>query len=286
MTDISVIIPAYHASAHITRSVSSLLAQTIPDFEIVIASDDGEDYGALLKAQGITDPRIHVTTTGSIGSGASHARNCALDVASGRFIISMDADDAVVPHYLETMLPLAMESGAALTQVAFVDDAGGQALFNCAKPYDTGLLPFEDLLLANAHTYTCIAYDRTKIAARWNEDIPLLEDAIFLAECCNCLGKVMYHHTPLYTYYHRQDSHCNLPESARRFMDAGSIILNLVDQDKVCSGNAWLQDIIRRYIARNNHIEMAMEQAIADGKVKHYQQFIASNLDLLHTPLV
>jgi glycosyltransferase involved in cell wall biosynthesis len=283
---VSVVIPAYNAQTHIERCVRSLLAQTVHEFEAVIASDDGVDYVELLKQKGIEDARLRCVLTGGTKTGSAHVRNVALKAANGRYIVSLDADDAIEPHYLSHMLPLAQEHGAAMCQVVFRNDPDGALLSNCSKHYDAGLIGMEDVVIANAHTYTCLVFDRQKTQLRWNEEVPLLVDVMLVAECCNVLGKIMYTPNPVYHYYHRSDSLCNSPQAPERFRAAGQAIRRLLDEDRLCAGNEPLKRIVRAYIDKNDRIEDAFEAAHARGEVQNYQQFIRNNLELLHTPLV
>ena len=48
MTQVSIITPAYRVEAFIHHAVKSVLAQTLLDWEMVIASDDGQDYAQIL----------------------------------------------------------------------------------------------------------------------------------------------------------------------------------------------------------------------------------------------
>ena len=283
---VSVVIPAYNAQTHIERCVRSLMAQTVHEFEAVIASDDGVDYVELLKQKGIEDARLRCVLTGGTKTGSAHVRNVALDAASGRYIVSLDADDAIEPGYLAHMLPLAQEHGAAMCQVLFKNDPDGALLPNCSKHYDAGLIGMEDVVIANAHTYTCLVFDRQKAPVRWNDEVPLLVDVMLVAECCNVLGKIMYTPNPVYHYYHRSDSLCNSPQAPERFRAAGQAIRRLLDEDRLCTGNEPLKRIVRAYIDKNDKIENAFEAAHARGEAKSYQQFIRNNLELLYSPLV
>ena len=122
---ISVIIPAYGAEAFLHRAVRSVLGQTCPPSEIVIASDDGTDYAELLRGRGLSDPRIRCVSTGGVGTGPANARNTALAAAGGRIIATIDADDLLAPRALEVLAPAAMLHGAAYCRPSFTDQGAG-----------------------------------------------------------------------------------------------------------------------------------------------------------------
>jgi glycosyltransferase involved in cell wall biosynthesis len=81
-------------------AISSVLAQTCQDFEIVIV-DDGSKDNPTAAAERFNDPRIRVLRQANLGGGV--ARNTAIDAARGRFIAPLDSDDVFLPHHLESM---------------------------------------------------------------------------------------------------------------------------------------------------------------------------------------
>ena len=82
---------------------------------MVLASDDGEDYAALLDC---ADPRVRQVSTGRTGSGDGPARNAALAAARGRFVANLDADDTIRPERFAYMLPYAERYGATIDNTA------------------------------------------------------------------------------------------------------------------------------------------------------------------------
>lgn len=99
---VSIIMPCYNATAHLTRSVGSVQAQSCDDWEL-LAIDDGssDDTAARLAAMATGDPRIRVFTQAN--GGVSRARNRGLSEARGRCIAFLDADDEWSPDFLEHM---------------------------------------------------------------------------------------------------------------------------------------------------------------------------------------
>lgn len=108
---VSVIIPAFRAQAVIHRAVASVAWCGLPRdrVEIVIASDDGFDYAALLGRHS----HLRYAPVGPIASGPGAARNRALAAASGDFVAFLDCDDSWEAGYLADAAPLAKETGLA-----------------------------------------------------------------------------------------------------------------------------------------------------------------------------
>ena len=67
---VSVITPAFRAETTIGAAVASVIAQTYPDWEHWIISDDGVDYEKLLAAEGLADRRQKFLAMGSKGLAA------------------------------------------------------------------------------------------------------------------------------------------------------------------------------------------------------------------------
>src|SRR5438093_3533114 len=98
MPTVSVIIPAFRAHDTIARAVDSLRAQSCVDWEAVIVPDDGNDYRSVLAY----DARLRFAAAGPVATGPAAARNRGLEIARGRLIAPLDADDAFDPARLAT----------------------------------------------------------------------------------------------------------------------------------------------------------------------------------------
>jgi len=116
MPAISVIIPAYNAAAYLSRCLQSLQAQTFRDWEAVVVDDGSTDgTAALLDSYAGQDARIRAVHKEN--GGVSAARNSALALVSGTYILFVDSDDFLHPQAMELCLNLAERDQADL--VAF-----------------------------------------------------------------------------------------------------------------------------------------------------------------------
>lgn len=104
MPRVSIITPAYEAAGYVAEAIASVMAQTWRDWEMIVADDASSDDTAALVA-GVGDQRVHVLR-GERNRGPAGARNLALAAAGGELVAFLDADDRLLPRYLETMVAL------------------------------------------------------------------------------------------------------------------------------------------------------------------------------------
>ena len=99
---VSVIIPAYNASEYIEQCLDSLIAQSLDDFEVIVIDDGSTDSTAALAHNYVlTDERFRLVRQPN--GGVSKARNAGIDIARGKYVTFVDADDALHPEALASM---------------------------------------------------------------------------------------------------------------------------------------------------------------------------------------
>lgn len=87
---VSVIVPTYNYSRYIGRTLSSVLAQTYKDFEVIIV-DDGSTDKTKEVVETFQDARIRYFFQKN--QGACVARNRGVREAKGEYFLFEDADD-------------------------------------------------------------------------------------------------------------------------------------------------------------------------------------------------
>ncbi len=118
MYDLSIIVPVYKAEAFLDRCVSSILAQTMADFELILIDDGSPDRcGEMCDAYAKADPRIRVIHQANAGQAA--ARNRALDIAQGEYIGFADSDDFVHPRAFQILLENARKHKAQISVAGY-----------------------------------------------------------------------------------------------------------------------------------------------------------------------
>lgn len=89
---ISIIIPVYNTEKYLSCCIDSVLNQTFKEFELLLIDDGSTDKsGRICDEYAQRDKRIR--TIHKSNTGVSDTRNCALDIATGKYVIFMDSDD-------------------------------------------------------------------------------------------------------------------------------------------------------------------------------------------------
>jgi hypothetical protein len=110
--DVTVIVPAWNAAATIRRCVTSVCTQAGVDLECIVSDDGSTDGTAVeLAALGREFPTLRVLTQPT-NRGVSEARNRALDIAAGRYLAFVDADDRLTDGALALLVRTADEQDA------------------------------------------------------------------------------------------------------------------------------------------------------------------------------
>ena len=92
---LSVIMSVFNAEAFIKDSVESILGQSMRDFEVIIIDDASNDNTWQLL-QSYRDERIKLFRN-EVNTGLTVNLNKAIGLASGKYLVRMDADDISLP---------------------------------------------------------------------------------------------------------------------------------------------------------------------------------------------
>jgi|GEM_PF-797358 len=105
---VSVIIPTHNRAEMLRRAISSVLAQTWQDFEVIVISDGSSDNTeAVIRS--FNDSIIRLLKHEK-SKGASAARNTGLRTARGKYIAFLDDDDEWTANKLAVQVPVIEKS--------------------------------------------------------------------------------------------------------------------------------------------------------------------------------
>lgn len=95
---VSGIVPYYGEHEWVGEAVASLLAQTHRNLELTIVNDGSFEAEDSILAELAEDPRVRVLT--QLNNGDQSARNLGLINAEGKYVVMLDADNALEPEFV------------------------------------------------------------------------------------------------------------------------------------------------------------------------------------------
>lgn len=115
---VSVVMPAFNLASFLRDSVNSVLAQTVPDLELLVIDDCSTDETRSVASDiARNDSRVRVIGS-EVNLGGAGARNLGLAAASGRYVAFLDGDDLWAPDKLERQLEVMESTSATLCYTA------------------------------------------------------------------------------------------------------------------------------------------------------------------------
>ncbi|WP_336660491.1 CDP-glycerol glycerophosphotransferase family protein [Leucobacter sp. USHLN153] len=205
---VSVVVPVFNAERYLRRCLDSVLCQTMPELEVIAVNDGSTDASlTILEEYAAVDSRIRVLDQPNAGQG--EARNRALELARGEYVLFVDADDFVEKVLLQVTIERADEDDSDFVHFDWKFASSDPSRPDQFHYYN--IEPFwhhrelrgpECELLFQMHSYFSVTnlYRRSFLqrhAIRYEtgqiyEDNPFLTKAFTRAECVSMV------HSPLY----------------------------------------------------------------------------------------
>jgi len=158
----SIVIPAYNAARHIFDALTSVLAQSNKNYEIIVVNDGSPDTPELEKE---LEPYLNdIVYIKRLNGGPAAARNSGILAAKGEYVAFLDSDDMWMPNHLAEMMEV-LQRDPSLDlvygdTVNFGDLAQEGATTMGANPSE-GRATFESLVLCK-----CTVVSSTVVARR------------------------------------------------------------------------------------------------------------------------
>ncbi len=180
---VSIITPVYNSEKFIGETIACVRAQSHTDWEMLVLIDQGSkdrtaDIVREIQAQ---DPRVQLVNVPN-GRSVVDARNHGFQVARGRYIAFLDADDLWLPQKLERQLQLMQTQACGLSCTAFRRiSEDGQTLGRLIEVPEQ--IRYEDLLIENQMACLTVIWDRQilgepKMRDEKHEDLALWLSAL------------------------------------------------------------------------------------------------------------
>ncbi len=109
---VTIFVPVFNGQNHLSEAITSLLKQTYTNFELLIIDDGSSDLSLDLVAN-FTDSRIKLVQNEN-NMGIASTSNRALEIAEGKYLMRLDADDIAMPDRLAKQTEI-MEANSKIT---------------------------------------------------------------------------------------------------------------------------------------------------------------------------
>lgn len=122
--DVAVVIPCFNSGAYLREAVTSALNQTYTRLTVIVVDDGSTDARTLHELDDIASiDRVRVIHTANHGLPA--ARNTGVAASTCDYFIPLDADDIILPSYVERAVRILDEDdsiGIVYCQAAFLSE--------------------------------------------------------------------------------------------------------------------------------------------------------------------
>ncbi|MBR5443653.1 MAG: glycosyltransferase family 2 protein [Paludibacteraceae bacterium] len=206
---VSIIMPAYNASAYIAEAIESVLDQTWTNWELIIVDDGStDDTLQIVRQFAAQDNRIQVYHQAN--QGGCVARNTALKHIIGDYIQYLDADDKLERNKLSLQLNTDLDEDTIVYGSCLRLLANGQctkaSMWSLCQDYvpavDAQVAIWENHL--NSFPYSTYLLPRKLVMAvgNWNESLMRAQDCEYMARVLALAKQLLY--VPDAIFYYRQ----------------------------------------------------------------------------------
>lgn len=117
---VSIIMPSYNTAKFISETITSVLAQTYTNWELIIVDDCSTDDTDAVVRPYLADDRIRYIKNEK-NSGAAVSRNRALREAKGKWIAFLDSDDLWLPEKLEKQIAFMEKNNCRFSYTNYIE---------------------------------------------------------------------------------------------------------------------------------------------------------------------
>lgn len=226
----SVIVPTYKPRVYLYECLDSIFAQTFPacDLELIIVLNGCcEPYrGELARYIEKNAPvKENVRLIQTDAPGVSNARNMALDIACGEYVLFVDDDDIISPEYVRGMVNSSSEDTVVAARLRLFDDVTGEEFHtNLTNAYDIARDEIRNrplTLFSGRRLLSAVGGKSLPMQLigenRFKTNLSLGEDSVFITQLTkNIKHIVLAPEDAVYSVRKREDSASRAKLSARK----------------------------------------------------------------------
>ncbi len=285
---LSIIVPAYNVADYIERCIRSLENQDMPkeDYEIIVTNDGSPDNSRQI-VENLQKEFSNIVLINQENQGVSMARNNAIAIAKGNYIIPIDPDDYVLPNTFYRVLKLTETDDLDILYLGFeIFDSDNKSI------WQTNYIEQKEHLYNGVEGYfqprgfdvkdpdrsVAILYKKSMLdtfAIHYPKDVPYLEDGLFLAKVFAAAEKVGFDDKKFYQRTTRIGSATNSKlfyseQALQGFIQAIQDIKNFGNQKKLEGEQAGL---INHVVAK--FVLLSLSPSMSTFDFKKYFKVIA-----------
>ncbi|MHB1457046.1 MAG: glycosyltransferase [Armatimonadota bacterium] len=115
---LSIIVPVYQVNTYLRHCLDSILDQTYVNYELILVNDGSTD-GCYEICEEYAQKDLRIRVIHQDNAGLSAARNCGIDLATGRYIGFVDSDDWIDADMYEMLMHDAETNNADIACCCF-----------------------------------------------------------------------------------------------------------------------------------------------------------------------
>lgn len=234
---ISVIIPCFQAGKYIKRCLTSVLAQSYSNVEVIVVDDGSTDNSSSVIKE-IADEDNRVRYIYQDNQGVSSARNKGLANAKGEYITFVDSDDTIKPNMYEILINLIKENDADISHCSYCRD-DGKEVRNISGSGEIIIYESEEiacsLLEGKRYSPGCWNKMFKKAVVQdiyFDERYKITEDLLYTFFAFQKARKAVFCDLCLYVYHASETSSCNNTNNIKKSDDVYDVSQIIYEHSK------------------------------------------------------
>lgn len=269
---VSIIVPVYNSEFWLRACLDSVCNQSYKQLEIICVNDGSTDHSLdVLKEYQKQDARIIIINQPN--QGLSVARNSALKILKGEWILAIDGDDILAKHAISDCLKCVDESvDIVVFQKQYFNDVTGKKI-KVEKIPAIGKHPISQYLLEQTEVHFINKFWRTSFLRKNNaEFLPHVwyEDKALWFTVAPFANHVYYLKKGLYHYRIRKDS--IMGKSASK---SEKTLDQLIVTEYIL--NQWRKKKVRTLLGGNENEPIELEMHLMKRLARFATDFIPEN---------
>ena len=200
---VTIIVPVFNAEKYLVKCLNSIKSQTYKNLEIIIVDDGSKDRSSQICDEFARDDKRFVVIHKE-NEGVCIARNSALKIAKGEYVLFVDSDDWLENNMVELMLEDAIKNNSDIVICEYNNYYENENRIEPKTIKENPNLSFQSQITKNETNFGGFPWNKllrkNGIEKYFNEQIHYYENLLFFLENSNAKTKYSVVHKKLYNY--------------------------------------------------------------------------------------